>query len=130
LQRSDNVDPLLEAIDSALRELEALCAMLERALVRRSWRDVERAIADSRRITHALQNAMEEAAHLRSAAFDEGVLRRLRHVYALRQNQMARLQQYRDAVGDRLKLTARWKAALRSMSTGRAARVQAVDGLT
>lgn len=127
---SDNVEPLLEAVDLTVRELERLCANLERALVRRRWDELERAIADSRRVTHALHNAMDEAKPARSADFDESIFRRLRHIHAIRQNQMARLQQYHDAVGERLQLMARWKAALRSMSPAAAPRVQAVDGLT
>lgn len=65
---------------------------------------------------HALQNAMEEAKDVRTPEFDDNVFRRLRHIEAMRHNQMIRLQQYHDAVGERLRLVARWKAALKSIS--------------
>jgi hypothetical protein len=58
---------------------------------------------------------------LRTQAFDDNVFRRLRHVQAIRENQMTRLQQYHDAVGERLRLIARWKSALRSITTKRPA---------
>jgi hypothetical protein len=132
LQQSANRDVLLGAVESALRELESLCGRLERALMRRRWDELSAAIADSRRITHALANAMDDARAVRDGAFDEQIMRRLHYVEAIRQNQMARLQQYHDAVGERLQLLARWKAAVRSMGGGRTPkpRLTAVDGLT
>lgn len=90
---------------------------MERTLQKRDWNEIEGAIADARRVTHALQNAMDEAAPARTKAFDDHVLQRLRYVGAIRDNQMKRLEQYRDAVGDRLHLLARWRSALRTLST-------------
>jgi hypothetical protein len=116
LPRSANREHLLAQVDVSLRELEHLCGTLEKALMRRRWPDMDQAIAESRRATHALQNAMEAASVVRDQAFDDHVLQRLRHVQAIRQNQMARLQQYNDAVRERLQLIARWKSALKNMS--------------
>lgn len=127
---SDKAVSLLEEVESRLRELEYLCGNLERALLRRRWDDLAAAIADSRRVTHALQNAMHDAESVRTSEFDESIFRRIRQVGAIRQNQMARLQQYHSAVGERLRLMARWKSALRSMAGGPAARLQAIDGLS
>ncbi|MFN2448645.1 MAG: hypothetical protein ABR508_02460 [Candidatus Baltobacteraceae bacterium] len=112
---SDNAEALRAAVENELHRLEVLCGDIERALMRRNWTDMEAAIADSRRITHALQNAMDDAAHVRDALYDEAVGRRLHYIDAIRENQMTRLQQYQDAVGERLQLTARWKSALRSI---------------
>lgn len=86
--------------------------------MRRNWADMDAAIAESRRITHALQNAMADSADVRDETFDEGVTRRLHYVHAVRENQMTRLQQFHDAVGERLQLMARWKSALRSIGKG------------
>lgn len=116
MQPSDNAHNVLSAVESALGELEALCGRIERALMLRQWPELDAAIADSRRLTHALQNAMDDARDLRTKEFDENVFRRLRYIHAIRENQMARLQQYHDAVGERLRLIARWKSALRSIS--------------
>ncbi|HET7813896.1 MAG TPA: hypothetical protein VFL13_05945 [Candidatus Baltobacteraceae bacterium] len=115
MQPSDSRDLLLANVEHELHELEALCGEVERALMHRDWKRLDSAIADSRRVTHALQNAMEDAGEYRNEAFDEKVNRRLRYVHAVRENQMTRLQQYQDAVSERLRLIARWKSALRSM---------------
>ncbi|HKU68663.1 MAG TPA: hypothetical protein VJP85_12875 [Candidatus Baltobacteraceae bacterium] len=109
-------DPRLVAVDSTLRELETLCGRMERALTTRNWPEIDAAVSDARRVTHALQNAMDDAAPARTKAFDEHVFARLRYVGAIRENQLKRLQQYRDAVGERLQLLGRWKSALRSFS--------------
>jgi hypothetical protein len=117
LQPSDSAELLLSAVEGSLGELEALCGHIERALMRRQWSNLETAIADSRRIMHAFQNAMDDAQSVRTEAFDQNVFRRLRYIQAIRENQMTRLQQYHDAVGERLRLIARWKSALRSIAS-------------
>ena len=83
----------------------------------RNWESLEAAIADSRRITHALQNAMDAATEVRTKEFDDAIFARLRYVNAIRENQMARLQQYHEAVGERLQLLTRWKQALKSIGS-------------
>ena len=113
----DNRHPLLGAVESAVRELEGLCGVIERALMQRRWDELEQAMNDSRRVTHALQNAMEEARDARDAAFDERTFRRLRHVHVIRENQMLRLQHYHQTVGERLQLVTRWKSALKSIAS-------------
>jgi hypothetical protein len=117
LPQSGSRDALLASVEAALRELERLCGRIERALMRRRWDELNDAIADSRRVMHALQNAMDEANAVRYQEFDDEVGRRLRAVQAIRQNQMSRLQQYHDAVGERLRLISRWKSALRTFTT-------------
>lgn len=122
---------LRAAVESEVAALEALCGTLERALMRREWDDLAAGIADSRRITHALANAMEDSREVRDPSFDEGILRRLRYIHAIRQNQMSRLQQYHDAVGERLQLVARWKSAVRSFGKRRAtSRLASLDHLS
>lgn len=111
-----NDNPQLALVQATLSELEALCGRMERALSKRDWSEIQSAVADARRVTHALQNAMDDAAGVRTPAFDADVMRRLRYVGAIRDNQMKRLQQYHDAVGERLKTLARWKSALRSFA--------------
>ena len=114
----DNRELLLAAVEEHVHELETLCGTLEGALMRRRWKDLDTAISDSRRVTHALQNALDEARSVRTPEYDESIFRRIRYVFAIRQNQMVRLQQFNDAVGERLSLLARWKAAARAMGGG------------
>lgn len=132
LQQLDNREGLLASVERELRALEDLCGTMERALMHKCWDELDRAIADSRRVTHALQNAMDDAHAVRDAKFDELVDRRIRYVHAIRQNQMTRLQQFNDSVGQRLQLLGRWKAALRSMAGPRRAisRLASLDQLT
>ncbi len=114
-----------------LAALETLCGEIERALMTRTWSRLEAALADSRRTMHALENAMDAARSERDTEFDNAIDARLRYVFAIRQNQMARLQQYHDALGERLKLLARWKHALRSLGSGRSPkRLASLDRLS
>lgn len=119
MQQLDNRDALLAAVEEHLSTLEALCGKLEAALMHREWGDLDAAIAQSRRVTHALQNAMQDAREVRDERFDEAIFRRIRYVHAIRQQQMTRLAQFNEAVGERLQLLSRWKSALRSMATPR-----------
>jgi hypothetical protein len=132
LRQLDSREQLLARVERELRALEDLCGTMERALMHKRWNDLDRAIADSRRITHALQNAMDDASAVRDAKFDEQVDRRVRYVHAIRQNQMARLQQFNLSVAQRLQLLGRWKSALRSMAGPRRAvsRLASLDQLT
>lgn len=123
---------LLAAIETELAELEALCGRLEAALMRRRWQELETAMADSRRVTHALQNAMDDASDVRDRAFDEKIFGRIRYVYAVRENQMARLRQFQDSVRERLQMFVKWKSAMRSMASPqrRASKLASLDQLS
>ncbi len=108
--------PAKGAIVSELHALEQLCAELERSLLARDWTRLDSAIGDSRRVMHAMQNAFEASAGERDCAFDAEIFARLRSLQTVREGQMARLEFYRGAVGERLQLLGRAKAALRSMA--------------
>ena len=82
--------------------MEDLCADIERALGVRDWDAFAVAMADARRVTHALENAMERAAPVRDDAFDESIYDRARRVYAIRENQLARLRTYNETVAEKL----------------------------
>ncbi len=119
------------SVEAPLRELEDLCGRIERALMHRDWSDLNGAIADSRRITHALQNAMDDSGAIGDGDLAEQIGRRVHYVQAIRDNQLTRLQYYHNAVGDRLKLLARWKTALKSLASRTRARgLAALDQLT
>ncbi len=118
-------------MQSELSALEARCGEMERALGTRDWERLESAIADSRRITHALQNAFEAASTVRDEQFDSQFMQRVRYIFAIRENQMARLQQYRAAVDDRLQTLSRWRQALRTIAKRTAPQARAgLDRLT
>jgi hypothetical protein len=94
--------PAREAIEREIGALEDLCATIERALLSRDWDAFAVAMSDSRRVTHALQNAMADAVSARDAVFDASVFDRARRVYAIRENQLARLRTYNLTVGEKL----------------------------
>lgn len=101
----------METVERELRSLERLVAENERLLTARNWDAFENNFADQRRVTHALQNAMEEASVDRQGPYGQTVMKRLRYIYAVRQNQMERLKAYQGAIKERLNLLSRWKQA-------------------
>ena len=126
--RSAEDETRLRAIADHIGALETLCRTLESRLMSRDWHGLEEAIADSRRITHGLQNAMEDAVAARDELFDSQVFSRLRRVYAVRDEQMDRLSRYRDSVGERLRTISKWKGYARSIGA-KDARPRATVGL-
>ena len=113
MPQSDS-DELLGAVDEGLVGIEALCLDLERALAARDWRAIGQALADSRRLQHALRNAIEAAASRRTQEFDALVGRRIERVRAIRSDQLVRLQRYRETVRERLTTIAKFKAFAKS----------------
>lgn len=93
---------LRASVEREVEALEGLCAEIERALMGRDWDAFAVAMADSRRVTHAMQNAMDAAAPVRDAAFDEAIFGRARRVHAIRENQLKRLRTYNEAVAEKL----------------------------
>jgi hypothetical protein len=121
-----------DAVLIELQALEKLCGDLEGALMAKDWCGLERAIADSRRVMHALANAFEEAAQSRDQAFDIEIFRRLRNVEKIRENQMTRLTFYQNSVSERLQLLGRARVALRSLGPPKRpkSRLGSLDQLT
>ncbi len=122
--------PLRDAVESEVSALERLCADIERAMMERDWSAFATAMAESRRVTHAMQNCMEAAAAARDADFDEVIFKRLRYVYAVRENQLARLSSYHDAVGERLTQIGTFKRFAKSVGSKRSeSRLGSLDRL-
>lgn len=131
LQQLDSTGELLRAVGAEVDALEALCAGIERAMMAGRWEELGAALAESRRVQHALENAMHDAQSARTEGFDAEISQRLRRVFTIRENQMARLLQYRNAVGERLAAIARLKTVARRIGTAHAApRLGALDELS
>jgi hypothetical protein len=113
LQASDNAKRA--AVEREVVELERLCGLLERALVAGEWDDASSALRDARRTTHAFRNAMEAAASSRDAEFDEAIYQRVKRVYDARQDQIDRLSEFHDQIGQRLQTLSTWKIFARSI---------------
>lgn len=102
-------------MEREVSELERLCATLEKALVAGEWDAASKALHAARRTTHAFRNAMDAAAGSRDEAFDEVIYHRVKRVYDAREDQIARLSQYRDQIGQRLQTLSTWKIFARSI---------------
>lgn len=113
LQQSVNRDERLLAVQFEVDALERLCADVELAMTAGRWSDLDIALRESRRVQHALQNAMHEAQTVRDEAFDATVQAKLRWIFTIRENQMARMTYYRDAISERLQSIARVKSVAR-----------------
>jgi hypothetical protein len=105
----------LDEVERALAGLETLCCVLEQALIKRDWQAIAQAQADSRRLQHALRNAMEAGVHSRTPEFDATVTARVGRVVAIRADQVARLERYREAVRERLGALVKFKAYAKSV---------------
>jgi hypothetical protein len=116
-----------EAVEREVAELERLCADLETSLVGGDWTAAANALRDSRRVTHAFLNAMEAAAGVRDDAFDQAIHARMRRIFDLREDQLARLRTFHDGVGERLQTLSKWKLFARSIGAKRAPRRLGVD---
>jgi phosphoserine phosphatase len=106
---------------SAAREIVALVTELERLLVaaedllvKRDWPALERSVVDQRRVTHALEKAMEATAGERPADFERELRMRIARIARRRADQLRRLEAFRDAVGSRLATMAKAKAMRRA----------------
>jgi hypothetical protein len=103
------------AVEREVEELERLCLALEHDLVGGRWDGASQTLRDTRRVTHALLNAMDAAAPYRDEPFDAALNARVKRVFDLRDDQLHRLQEYRDQVGERLQTFSRWKSFARSI---------------
>ncbi len=117
MQPSANVgQTALEAVAQDICELERLCVEIDASITERNWDRLGAALADSRRVTHSVQNAMGDATPYRTAEFDKAVFARLQQIYAYRQERMDALQQIHDDIGERLRQLSRWKGYARSIA--------------
>lgn len=113
MQQSVNHDERLLAVQSEVDALERLCADVEVAMTAGRWTDLDVALRESRRVQHALENAMHDSQSVRDEAFDVAVQAKLRWIFTIRENQMARMKYFRDAISERLQSIALAKSVAR-----------------
>ncbi len=128
---ADEARTALEAVAVEINTLERLCVEIDAAFGAREWARLDRAIADSRKAMHGLENAMAEALPYRDEAFDRAAFARLQEIYSYRHERLEALRAYHDEIGNRLRQISRWKSYARSMGTPRDAmqRSSLIDGL-
>ena len=108
----------LETVAREINELERLCLEIDASIGERNWDRLAGALADSRRVTHSVQNAMGDATPFRTAEFDKAAFGRLQQIFAYRQERMDTLQAIHDDIGERLRQISRWKVYARSVGGG------------
>ena len=119
------------AVTVEIETLENQCAEIERALVAKDWDAFAAVMAESRRVTHALQNAMDAAGPARDPAFDASIFDRAKRVHAIRENQLARLKTYNEAVAEKLGQIAQLKRFAKNVGAKSApSRLASLDRLT
>lgn len=115
MQQSDSAT--LESVTACVTELENLCNEIELSLRASDWQRLSGVLQEVRRAMHAFENAMAETAEERDEAFDRTVFARLQRVYAVRDEQVQRLQAIHDGIGERLRSISRWKQYARAVGT-------------
>jgi len=101
-------------IVALVTELEQVLVAAEALLVARDWPALERSVLDQRRLTHALEKAMEATAAERPPEFESELRLRIARIARRRADQLRRLEAFRDAVGSRLATMAKAKAMRRA----------------
>lgn len=119
---ADSGQALLEAVAHDINELERLCIEIDASINERNWDRLGAALADSRRVTHSVQNAMGDAMSYRTAEFDRAAFARLQEIYAYRQERMDKLQAIHEDIGERLRQLSRWKTYARGVTIGEGTR--------
>lgn len=100
----------MDAVNTALAELEAQCARLEPLIEAHDWSALDALVADMGRARHALTNAWESTEGQRTPEFEREAMLRARRVFEYRAWHLQRLQQYQSTVSDRLTLISKWKS--------------------
>ncbi len=114
MQQSD--EGTLDLVSQEIERLESLCNEIELCLRSRDWRRLDVAIADSRRAMHSLENAMAATQPVRDEEFARVVFARLQRVFAVRDDQMKRLEATHRGIGEQLRAISRWKQYARSVA--------------
>jgi hypothetical protein len=119
LRLPPSADPAREALETiavAINELERLCLEIDAAIAAQDWPRLSTAIADSRRVMHAVENAMAEGAAFRTPDFDKAAFERLQQVFSYRQERLDSLQAIHEEIGERLKKLSLWKTYARAIT--------------
>lgn len=111
---SSSVEAPREAVIRTILALERSCLSAEGALVERRWKDVTEAFATQSRLTEELTELLERAPEL-APERDAKVGQRIRGILIYRDDQLRRLEAYRDEVGRRLASIGKVRELARTM---------------
>jgi len=105
----------IETIVREVGDLERLCAELEKGMAATDWESCNGLLAQMRRSTHALRNALQATQGQRDEAFEEQLRARIQRIMQVRDGQIGRLRAFHDGVGERLRTLSNWKVYARSV---------------
>jgi hypothetical protein len=108
-----SADAALDAVVQTIIALERSCLEADAALVERRWAGVDAAFAAQVDLTAQLARLFDTAPHT-APANDAKVARRVNGILAYRDDQLRRLQAYRDDVATRLSSIGKVNAFSRS----------------
>ena len=103
-----------DAIVDTILDIERSCLEADAAIAERRWRDIDAAFAAQAALTQRLAELFA-AAPQNAPAEDAKVAQRVRGILAYREDQLSRLQAYRDEVGLRLNSAGKLRALSRSI---------------
>lgn len=109
-----SAEPARDAVVRTIIELERVCLEADAALVERRWPDVRASFAQQAALTARLAEQFETQPEL-APAHDSQVDRRVRGILSYRDDQLRRLQAYRDEVAGRLGAIGKLNAFSRSL---------------
>jgi len=115
-----------DAVVRTILELERVCLAADAALVERRWPDVDAAFSAQAALTQRLARLFESAPEAAPAS-DEKVAERVRGILVYRDDQLRRLEAYRDEVAGRLSSIGKVNAFSRSFGK-RAGPARILDG--
>ena len=98
----------------AIVEFERSVAAAEAALVKRDWARIDALLADQRRLTHELANALEATRDVRPQAFTDEINRRIAGISDRRADQLRRLIAFNHLVNSRLTMISRSRGMRRA----------------
>jgi hypothetical protein len=114
-----------DAVVRTVIELERICLSADAALVERRWPDVEASFRAQAELTARLARLFESAPET-APANNEKVAERVRGILVYRDDQLRRLESYRDEIAGRLSTIGKVNAFSRSFGK-RAAAPQLLD---
>jgi hypothetical protein len=120
-----SADSPLDAVVRTIIELERLCLSADAALVERRWPDVDASFSAQAELTAQLARLFESAPQT-APANDAKVAERVRGILVYRDDQLRRIESYRDEVAGRLSMIGKVNAFSRSFGK-RGAAAQLLD---
>lgn len=108
---------LVAAVANEVVALEQISIAFDGALETQNWAQCAALMADYRRITHALANAMLASKDTRDAAFETQLRARSKRVMDRRDRHIEQLEEVHRVSGEKLRSISNWKIYARAVGS-------------